>query len=380
MKAHKIPFIRSTSVLVGTIVGAGIFGLPYAFAQSGFIVGLVYLLILAVVFLLINFCYAEVILRTKDDLEMSGYVDRYLGKKGKVIITLSLVLGIYGALTAYLIGVGEFLYSLLNPLIGGSQVFWSLVFWAIASLLILKGIGIVSRVEVFMALGLIFIVFFVFSLSYPYIDLNNLKTFNLQNLFFPYGVVLFALGGASALPTMRRILAQRAHLMKKSMILGITIPVLIYVIFCFSVIGVSGLSTTETALTGLAKFTNGKILLIGGIFGILAMTTSFLSLGFILRELIHRDYKIPLIPAWCLTVIIPVFLFLLGLRSFILVIGFAGGVLSGIQGIVLIVTYYRAKKQGNRTPEFSFNLNKSIAYFIYLIFIFGIVYQFIYAW
>lgn len=372
-------FIRSTSVLIGTIVGAGIFGLPYAFVKSGFFVGLFYLLVLAGVFFVIKRCYAEVVLRTNDKLEMAGYVKRYLGKTGKILITLSLVLGIYGALTAYTIGVGEFLFSLLNPLIGGSQVFWSLVFWAIASLLVLKGIGIVSRVEVFMASGLIVVVLFVFCLSAPFVNLDNLETIHWQNLLFPYGVVLFALGGASAIPTMRRILAGRERLLKKSILLGILIPVLIYIIFCFSVVGVSGEQTSETALTGFANLTNGKILLVGGIFGILAMTTSFLALGFVLRELIHRDYKIPLMPAWVLTISIPLVVFLLGLRSFITVVGFAGGVLSGLQGIILIITYYRAKKKGDREPEFSFNLPKPLAYFIYILFIFGIIYQFIYV-
>ncbi len=378
MAKQNSRFIRSTSVLVGTIVGAGIFGLPYAFAQSGFIIGLLYILILTGVFYLINLCYAEVILRTKDKLEMAGYVERYLGKKGKILITCSFILGIYGALVAYTIGVGEFLFSLLNPLFGGSQILWSLVFWAIASLLVLKGIGIVSRLEVVMALGLVIVVVLVFGLSYPYINMDNLKTVNVANIFFPYGVVLFALGGASAVPTIRRILGDKVHLIKKSLALGILIPALIYIIFCFSVVGVSGLDTSETALIGLAGFTNGKVLLIGGIFGILAMSTSFLVLGFILRELLHRDYKIPLLPAWGLTVFIPLAIFLLGLRSFIFVVSLAGGVLSGIQGIVLIATYYQAKKKGDRAPEFSFNLPKSFAYFIYLIFVFGIIYQFIY--
>lgn len=378
MSKHNSRFIRSTSVLVGTIVGAGIFGLPYAFAQSGFIIGLVYLLLLGGVFYLINLCYAEVILRTKDKLEMAGYVERYLGKKGKLLIACSFILGIYGALVAYTIGVGEFLFSLLNPLFGGSQMLWSLVFWAIASLLVLKGIGIVSRLEVVMALGLVIVVLLIFGLSYPYLNMDNLKTVNVKNIFFPYGVVLFALGGASAVPTIRRILGDKVNLIKKSLGLGILIPALIYIIFSFSVVGVSGPDTSETAIIGLASFTNGKILLIGGIFGILAMSTSFLVLGFILRELFHRDYKIPLLPAWVLTVFVPLTIFLLGLRSFIFVVSLAGGVLSGIIGIVLIATYYKAKEKGDRVPEFSFNLPKSLAYFIYLIFVFGIIYQFIY--
>ena len=44
-------FIQATSILVGTIVGAGIFGLPYVFAQVGFIPGIFYLLFFVVVFI-----------------------------------------------------------------------------------------------------------------------------------------------------------------------------------------------------------------------------------------------------------------------------------------------------------------------------------------
>ncbi len=379
MKKTDFSFIKATSILIGTIVGAGIFSLPYAFSKSGFIVGIVYLLLLSLVFLIIKNCYAEVILRTNQELEMAGYVEKYLGRKGKILITLSLILGIYGALVAYVIGVGGFLHSLLNPVLGGSQIFWSVLFWGLASLLVLKGIGIIGSLEVIMALGLSFMVFFVLGLAFPYLNFDNLKTFELNNLFFPYGVVLFALGGASAIPTVRRVLGDKVHLLRKLMALGVFIPVLIYLIFCFVVVGVSGLNTTETALVGLANFTNGKILLIGGLFGIMAMTTSFLSLGYILRELFHRDYKIPLLPAWILTVFIPLIFYLLGLRNFIIVVSFAGGVLSGLQGIILILTYYQAKKKGDRKPEISFNLPKSLAYIIYLIFIFGIIYQFIYV-
>ncbi len=188
----------------------------------------------------------------------------------------------------------------------------------------------------------------------------------------------FSLGGATAIPTMRRMLSNNVKLLRKSIILGLSIPVLIYIIFSLTVIGVSGDSTSEMAITGLAKTTNHGVLLIGGIFGILAMTTSFLALAHVLRELFRRDYKIKKFPAWALTVFIPLIVFLLGLRSFIIVISFAGGILSGIQGVALIASYYRARKTGDREPEFSFNLAKPIAYLICAIFVFGIVYQLIY--
>jgi len=376
--ATRKNFIQATSILVGTIVGAGIFGLPYAFSKVGFFPGIFYLLFLGVVFLITKFCYTQVILRTEEDMEMSGYIGRYLGKNWQILITASLIIGLFSAMIAYTIGVGQFLYAILGPVLGGSQVFWSLCFWILASILVFKGIGIISKVELFMAFGLIAIILIVFGMSYSYIDLDNLKSFHPENLFFPYGAVLFALGGATAIPTMRRMLSNNVKLLRKAIILGLSVPILIYILFSLTVIGVSGESVSETTITGLAKATNNGILLIGGIFGILAMTTSFLAFGHVLMQLFRRDYNVPKFPAWALTVIVPLIVFLLGLRSFIIVISFAGGVLSGIQGIALIASYYRAKKMGDRKPEFNFNLPKPFAYVIYAIFLFGIVYQFIY--
>jgi tyrosine-specific transport protein len=382
MNENKFVFWRSTAVLIGTIIGAGIFGLPYAFSKIGFIPGAVYLIVLATVLLIANFCYAETILRTKDKLEMAGYVNRYLGKVGKIIISCSLILGNYAALTAYLIGAGGFLFFLLNPILGGSQIFWSLLFWVLASLLILRGSAALSKAELFMTIGLVACVAFISFLAYPHLSMNNILATdisNLKDLFFPYGAALFALGGASALPTMRKVLGDKIKLFKKSVFLGTLIPLIIYIIFCFIILGVSGGSVSETALEGMVKFAGKEIMLIGGCFGVLAISTSFLALGHLLREVYHHDYNFSLFPAWLLAVSVPGILFLVGLRSFITIIGFTGGVLSGLQGIMLIITYYQAKKKGDRIPEFKFSLPKPVAYFIYLIFFLGIVYQFLYV-
>jgi amino acid permease len=339
---------------------------------------MIYLAVMAILFFLIYLCYAEVILRTNEKLEIAGYAEKYLGKRGKVLITISLILGIFSALIAYTIGIGEFLDALLTPTVGGGPFIWSLVFWALASLLILKGIGIISRLEAGMALFLIAVVIFVFIRAWPYIQIDNLKTVYWSKFLFPYGVVLFSMCGAVAIPTMRRILGDQAHLLKKSLAWGVIIPVIIYIIFCLAVVGSTGVNTSETALIGLKTVTGGRAILVGGIFGILAMSTSFLALGYFLRELFYKDYKFPLIVAWLITVGVPLIFFTLGLRSFIRVIAFAGGTLSGFQGIILLMTYYQAKKKGERRPEFKIELPRLLAYFIYLILIFGILYQFIY--
>jgi len=369
---------RAIAVLIGTTVGAGIFALPYAFSKVGFFIGLLYLIVLGLAVLTIEICYAEIVLRTKEEKEMAGYVKPYSGRIGEILIALSLILGIYAALTAYVIGVGTYLEAFFEPFLGGNLIFWGLVFWFFGSLVCYFGLGLMSRFELFMSATLIAVAIFIFTLSLPHLKTENLVVsnfvFNFKNLFYPFGIILFALGGASAIPTMKRILKNETAFLKKAVIIGFVVPVVIYTLFAFTVLGVTGGETSEEGIIGLSSFLGNKVLLIGGVFGALAMSTSFFALSFVLKELLRRDYKIKNFYAWGLTVFIPLLLFLLG-AGFARIIGFSGAVLSGFQGIILIETYYRAKLKGNREPEFKFNLPKPVAYLIYLIFILGLIHQ-----
>jgi len=369
---------RAIAVLIGTTVGAGIFALPYAFSKVGFFIGLLYLIVLGLAVLTIEICYAEIVLRTKEEKEMAGYVKTYSGRIGEILIALSLILGIYAALTAYVIGVGTYLEAFFEPLFGGNLILWGLIFWFFGSLVCYFGLGLMSRFELFMSVALIAVAIFIFIFSLPHLKIENFVVsnfvFNFKNLFYPFGIILFALGGASAIPTMKRILKNETAFLKKAVIIGFVVPVVIYTLFAFTVLGVTGGETSEEGIIGLSSFLGNKVLLIGGVFGALAMSTSFFALSFVLKELLRRDYKIKNFYAWGLTVFIPLLLFLLG-AGFARIIGFSGAVLSGFQGIILIETYYRAKLKGNREPEFKFNLPKPVAYLIYLIFILGLIHQ-----
>ena len=91
-------FFYATAVLIGTIVGAGMFGIPYVVAQSGFLIGVIFLLLLTGVSLLIHLIYGEIVCRTKKKHRLVGYAEHYLGKCRKKIITISVLTGFYGSL------------------------------------------------------------------------------------------------------------------------------------------------------------------------------------------------------------------------------------------------------------------------------------------
>ena len=79
-----------------------------------------------------------------------------------------------------------------------------------------------------------------------------------------------------------------------------------------------------------------------------------------------------------MTLAVPLALFLLGARSFISVIGITGAVAGGVEGIMIVLTAIKAKKKGQRKPEYKIPLNWAIALVLMAVFVLGIAYQFLF--
>lgn len=363
-------FYEAVATLIGTVIGAGIFGIPYVVAKSGFLIGAFYIVFIGLSILMINLYIGEITLRTKGDHQLTGYAEKYLGKWGKRIMAFSMLFGIYFALTAYLIGEGE----VLSAIFGGPPLLYSLLFFIIVSAIIYIGLRLIKRFEVLLSLIFLFIIFLIIAFSFVKIDLTNLAHLNLAYLFLPYGVVLFAFLGAVAIPEMKEELVKHKKLLKKAIILGSLIPLIVYLIFSFVVVGVTGLKTTEIATIGLGNLIGEKMILFGNLFAIFAMATSFLTLGLALKEMYNYDYRLNKKIAWLLTCSVPLILILLGVKSFIKTIGIAGSIAGGIDGILIVLMFWRVKKLGERKPEYSLSKHKLIGMILMLVFILGIAY------
>ena len=109
----KMVIIQGSSIIIGTIIGAGILGLPFAFMKAGFLTGLLVLIIISLCVVVLALFLGEVTLRTKKNYQLSGYTGIYLGKNIKNVQAILLLFGMYSALLAYTIGQGAILYNLL---------------------------------------------------------------------------------------------------------------------------------------------------------------------------------------------------------------------------------------------------------------------------
>lgn len=360
------------------IVGVGIFGIPFVTAQAGFLVGLFYLVLMTGVLVLIHLFYGEISLRTADDHGLVGYASKYLGPAGKKFVGVIIVFEFYGALLAYIIAGGKFLNIIFSRFLGGDEAVWALVFFAIGSLIVLFGLKAVGSSELFMAFFLIVIAAIFIFKGIPLAKISNLPSVNWANFFLPYGVVLFALTGGAAIPEIKQILKGQEHQLKKIIILGTVVPAVIYALFAFSVVGVTGEATSQDAITGLVPHFGTRVILLGAVFGFLTVISSYLVIASNLGRIFSIDFGIKRSLSMFLVFSVPIFAYFFLISDFVLVIALVGSIAGGFEGIVTILIYRRAKKLGDRQPEYNLQLNRIFIFGLILLFTLGIIYQFVY--
>jgi len=365
---------KAIATLVGTTIGAGMFGIPFVVSKIGFFPGLVYLVVLSILNLVLNLVYGEITLRTPGDRQLTGYGEIYLGKAGKTLATITLIFALYGALLAYLIKIGDFLgliFGIENHLIS------TLLFFVFAAFSIYFGLRSVSFFEVLITIFLLGLVFLVFILGFPKIDFNNFAGTDISFLLLPYGVIFFALHGFSVIPEMEEILRKEPQKLKKAIIIGSLIPLFVYILFTIAIVGICGSSTTDDAILGLTLFLPSFIVNIGAILGVLAMGSSFLTVGYVLREVWFRDFKVPEFLSFLLACFPSLILFLAGAKSFIPVLGITGAVSGGLNGILILNIFRKVKRIGIKEPAYSLNLPRILLVILFLIFLLGALSPFI---
>lgn len=76
-----LSIIFAISVLSGTIIGVGLFSLPYLILQVGWFSILLYFVILGSIVTLMHVLFGELILKTPDNIRFPGIANYYWGEK-----------------------------------------------------------------------------------------------------------------------------------------------------------------------------------------------------------------------------------------------------------------------------------------------------------
>ncbi len=385
--------------VAGTVIGAGILALPISMAVSGFLPGLVALLVIGIASVLTSMYIAETILRTNEELHLPGLARKYLGDTGLWLMFIGILIYIYGALAGYLSAGG----SLLFEVSGGRIPIWTgtILYFLASSLIIYFGLKATGRAELIMFALMMALFFSILAYAAPRISSSLLVHSSWGALPAVFGVVLFAYVGHSVIPTVARGMQHDPRGFQLAASAGVAVPMLLYILWALVIVGVvpSGAAGNtqvafaktatlvqaqqhgQPATIPLGHIVGGAIILLGGFFAILSTMTSYMGFGLSLIDIwigllrrslgdVHR--MVPL----ALSVLLPLALALLRPSAFISALDLAGiyggGLFAGILPPLMVL---RARKLGGRKPEFVTPGGDGVPIAVFILFLAGLLYK-----
>lgn len=293
--------------------------------------------------MMMNLLIAEINFRTKKNLQLVGLADKYLGKFGGACMGILVYATLFGAMLAYLVGTGDAIAALF----GVSAGIGSMAVFTFSAIIIYLGLGVFKNFQFIftIAAGLIIILFGF--LSAPHAQFSHIVYTDMSQIFFPYGVILFAFHTATTVSESYSLLPRKITDFRRVIMYSSGAIIALYALFCLCVVSVTGNNTTQVGTIGLAHAVGPSIFFLSNIMALIIMMNNFILSGIVIRDSCMWDLRIPKIFAWLIAISIPLILFVAGLRDFITILDVVGGVLISIELILLLIIYMRAHSAGD---------------------------------
>jgi amino acid permease len=356
--------LGSSAILAATTLGAGIFSLPYVFKVSGWIIGLIYLIVLSAIVIFVHYLYWQALAKVNEKKRLLGLAENYLNKGYFSLASVAIVGGLLLTLVAYLILGGKFM-EMVFPSLGWFAGI--ITFWILGSFpLIFRSIRL-SKFESFGTLLMAAIIILIFATASD-IALPRAVEIDFNNIFLPFGAILFSLAGWTAIEPMfenASVSGLRNNKIVSMLVLGTLAIAILYVFFVLGVFGSAGTITKDT-ISGLANWPYWKIQILGWL-GLFAIWTSYIPIGLEVKNSLVKDLKVNNFLGLGVVIISPLLLLFLGLKDFFTVVGLIGGIFLSVQYLSIILV---ARKILNISPVKKIFVNLSIA-----IFVLGAVYE-----
>jgi tyrosine-specific transport protein len=190
----------------------------------------------------------------------------------------------------------------------------------------------------------------------------------------------------AAIPLLKEELSGELKKLKKAILWGSIIPIIIYTTFGLVAVGVIGLDgfnalpvDERIASAAIHSTINGLPGLLLDVFAVLAMGTSFLASGLVMKKVYMEDFKLHKQVALLLTLGIPFIIFLVDvfadITNFISIVGLVGGILGSITGMLVVLMYHKARVHSERMPEYALQKHVWFSYVLVAVFVGGLAYQ-----
>ncbi|MAD89767.1 aromatic amino acid transport family protein [Pseudoalteromonas phenolica] len=331
--------LGSMLIVAGTTIGAGMLALPIASAGIGFSASLILILLTWLLMTYTALLMLELHQFASSDATLNTLAKTLLGKRGQYIANFAMVFLFYALCAAYIAGGGAQLQSKINAALNldvAPQV-GSILVAVLVATIVTMGTSTVDKLNrVLFAIKVVVLGSLFFVLT-PYVQGQHLLEMPLEQglLISAIPVIFTSFGFHGSIPSIVKYVGVDIRSLRKVMIFGASVPLIIYVFWQLISQGMMSQSQLLQA-EGLQGFIGNISSLVNStqvstsitIFADLALATSFLgvSLGlfdFFADAFKQGDNKIARLKTALITFVPPLGFALFYPQGFITALGYA---------------------------------------------------------
>ena len=347
----KLTFFEATSIIVGHGVGSGILSVPYLASRNSWASILIVIAVVYCINLLMHYMIAELSYNNNGAQFVKCFENELFTGKAKKIFTW-IAFGLLGL--SVLVNVAGFIAgaaAVFKSWFGLPTYLGMVLYYLLAAAVVnfgMKLVGICEKISV----GSMIIVMVILFAAAMVADKTGFANhfYAASNVVALYSMVAFSLSAVMSVPQVVKGLQGDTKKIRRSIAAGTGINVGLILVITFITLLASGAEVSEDgALVDLAGHLGGWVAIVGYIFSLLALSTSFWANTLNLRDIIHEQTNWNIRLSWLVSTLPCLLLALVGLQSFV---GFTrlASVIQVVTGIGIIVSYNRSRKREGTSP------------------------------
>jgi tyrosine-specific transport protein len=290
--------LSGTLMIAGTTIGAGMLGIPLLTAQAGFVPALVITFLVWVFMLSTGLLFLEVALWMPEGTNIVSMAQRFLGPKGKWLAGGMFVFLYYCLLIAYFAAGAPLLAGLFGIAPQGWMSY--VLFGGVFGLIVALGAKCIDRTNIILTVALVAAYAALMGRGSSEVSGALLSSTKWSAVLIAVPVLFSAFGYHNVIPSLCTYFKKERRPLQLSIIFGTCIPMLMYVLWQWLVIGsvpkeaiAQALAQGQTATQALQAVTGHPwIYLIGKYFAFFAIVTSLLGVSFSMVDFLADGLKI----------------------------------------------------------------------------------------
>lgn len=346
MKNKQLTIVESACIITGYGIGGGVMAMPYLAQRNGCLMSL---LILAAAFLasfILHVMIAELAVKSGGGSQIIEVFSRYLFQgKYKKVLTLAffviMALVLFTNLAAYISGAAE----IISELLGISLWLSRLLFYAAAASVVLFGLKAVGVSEK-LAVGVIFLLVGLLA-CFSMLHIQNPLPVNAGSItegLAYFGMGMFAFSAFFSVPQAVSGLGGDGKKVRKAVFLGLLNNFILITVITVRAL-LSSAQVTEVAMIGWSKGIGSWAEMVGSLFTILAMLTTYWSISLALADIVEEQLKLSRRLCWVIATLPSLALTFAGLGGFMEFMRLAGGLIAILIALLVVPAFRKASRE-----------------------------------